>query len=642
MASQVFTVLTEFRFDIAHAVAESKTLQNEVGKISDAADAALSRIKHTGLFLAGQMGVGVGSTLAFINAAIQGSEKFAQSQRNLSNILLQNADVLGLQGMSFNQAMKNSSAILENIRHKAQDFALDPNELLSQTKAIAPILISHQLDNAQMGRSIDIARGLLKSAPTLGVDPGLVQFQLQELVLGRADAQNTLFNRLVSETKPFREAGVTNGRAYNMLDPKKRIDLLSNALLQFGSNADVISGNVNSLNGQLTRFRSLLYGQFSIFTELGQAIIDPLKKLLKQINDYLDKNGKQIVSHFASIVRQLFQDPVKLVEQLMQISRLQGDVKKAAGVLSLIGALEGLYGLMNSFKAAGGDIRDMNTFSKAFKSFHTNFAANLGTVVATLEMIPKDRAQVGIRQAISNAMAVIFGTGGGALLPSLGEAIGFVVGKVLLPLAALIFMFQALSRGISVARVEDMKWIAAHAEQLARVGDKLVRFFRAITSPISLAIDGLGALIGWLFSFGYLSSLALSAGEGFLDFLMYFAKLIVGVFALISGVLGAVLELYRMIIQLDYSKFLDNLITAFVDMFDEIWKRFFDSVKGGNEENPVSQTKIDIGKVEINNQFKEQMEPDRIAFTLTNQLLKVATNPSQAVGRSRAANAIGG
>jgi hypothetical protein len=57
-----------------------------------------------------------------------------------------------------------------------------------------------------------------------------------------------------------------------------------------------------------------------------------------------------------------------------------------------------------------------------------------------------------------------------------------------------------------------------------------------------------------------------------------------------------------------------------------------EAIKNGT--GAVVQQTTNINKVEIRNDFKEQMEPDRIAFTLKDQLLKAANNPGQAAGRS--------
>ena len=130
MVNQAFHVLTEFRFDFAHAVTNSQTLQNEVGKISDAANGAMHSIQRMGIGLVTQMGLGAGGILGFLYNAIQASEKFAQSQRNLANILLSNNEVFKNGGFDFASAMGQSEAIMENVIKKAREFALTDSKIV--------------------------------------------------------------------------------------------------------------------------------------------------------------------------------------------------------------------------------------------------------------------------------------------------------------------------------------------------------------------------------------------------------------------------------------------------------------------------------------------------------------------------------
>lgn len=152
-----FKVITEFRFDIGHAMLESKTLQGQVEKISTAADNALLSFQRVGMGLVAQMGLVSGGVLGFLYDAIQASDKFSQSQRNLANIFLTNQKAFGDQGLTFQQAMTNASKVMDTIHHKAMDFSLDPNDLLNQTKLIAPVLVSHGLDGANLATSIDLS-----------------------------------------------------------------------------------------------------------------------------------------------------------------------------------------------------------------------------------------------------------------------------------------------------------------------------------------------------------------------------------------------------------------------------------------------------------------------------------------------------
>ena len=64
---------------------------------------------------------------------------------------------------------------------------------------------------------------------------------------------------------------------------------------------------------------------------------------------------------------------------------------------------------------------------------------------------------------------------------------------------------------------------------------------------------------------------------------------------------------------------------------DYWWKIFGGKGEGSADKKEVSKNVTNIGNVNINQQFKEQLEPDRIAFAVTDQLKKLATNPVQAI-----------
>ncbi len=88
--AQIFNVLTEFRFDVASAVANSQTLQGELGKISGAADEVHFGLKRVGFGLLAQMGLGTGGFLGAIYSALKAADKFEMTQRKIANIFLWN------------------------------------------------------------------------------------------------------------------------------------------------------------------------------------------------------------------------------------------------------------------------------------------------------------------------------------------------------------------------------------------------------------------------------------------------------------------------------------------------------------------------------------------------------------------------
>jgi hypothetical protein len=72
---------------------------------------------------------------------------------------------------------------------------------------------------------------------------------------------------------------------------------------------------------------------------------------------------------------------------------------------------------------------------------------------------------------------------------------------------------------------------------------------------------------------------------------------------------------------------------GFGDRFDQIYEMRMRKIQEAMDKGDITpKTEVHIGKVTIENKFKENMEPDRIAFTMRDQLLKLANNNIQAKG----------
>lgn len=590
-----FNIITEFRFDIAHAVADSKTLQNQVGLISDTANQALYSLRRVGMGLVMQMGLFSGGVTSFLYNAIQASEKFGQSQRKLANVFLSNQDVLGGQGMSFLEAMKQSEKVMENIRQKAFGFALDPSVLKDQVSAIAPMLLSHKLDDKNLNRSIDISRGLLKSAPTLGIDPGLVQSQLISLVMGRAELQNTLFQRLMSETKPFRENNIVDSKSYNALPAQKRIQILTDALLQFGSNAEVIAGNVNSLTGQMNVFRSMIVGAYSILKPLGDALMKPIIIAFKYVNEWLNTQGRQVIQNLTKLIEGFLEDPVKAYQKLRQLGRLQGDTL-FAGKLAFI---------IEMFHVGAVAIAFMQARMTALYNGIMMVARTVGMfALRFLAMIP-----------VAKILAFTFG---------ILKAVAVALARTLLPL---IFFMQIWSSTIAKLETIWASWMMDNAGRMTDVLQRIGNAFNRIMLPITEAINGisdmLSGILGWFVTKEYLVSFFEILAEA----LEWVAEKIVLALSAISGFGAAIGQMIADIQDMRFSGMGGRMTEAFGSGAWDYYKKVYKISESG--ETPVSQHVTNIGTVNVNQQFKEQMEPDRIAMAFTDLLKKVSMNPTQ-------------
>lgn len=575
----VYNVLTEFRFEIGHAMLGSEKLAGAVDQVSQAADNALFSFQRLGAGIVASMGLGTGGLLGVLGLALQVSDKFAQSQRDIANIITSNTGGT----MSWADALMSAESTMSNINKKAQEFSLSTADLLSTSKQLGAVLLSHGLDDTSLKKSVELSRQYLKSAPTLGVDPGLAQQQLIRAVLGQASGNDTLFNRLTGETsagKPFGGAGGT--KAFNALTPAKRLDVLTKALAQFSSNSNYVYGNAKSLSGEMRRLGEAIKGPFSIFRSLGDVLMGPVLSALSRINDYINKQGRQIVESLSKMMKKSLETPEQIVATLMQLRSLKADVGMTGTIFAVIGGLKTLFHVMQLFGIA---------------------LPGLGTIILSL----------------GGVTAVIAGIFAG-LTYVVVTLIPFVIGLAA-ELLAILAIVQLISRAIAYAEIADAKDLAELAPRFAEA----IRLFKVAFQPLFDLFDELAKAISPLFKLSLYAKILVAVLEAL-------AYTFVAIRAIFEGVMAAIWELYVQIYKLFSGQGFDwsAIWEAYKSGVDRVMAEAFGGVESGDA--VVNQT-TNIGKVEIKNQFKENMEPDRIAFSLTKQLAKVAQNPTQARSR---------
>lgn len=603
MLNQAFRVLTEFRFDIGHAVAGSQTLQTEVGRLSSAADNALLSFQRMSFGIAAQFGLGQGGILGLFYKAVQSSDKFYQSQLKLSNILQSNNMFTGPN--AFELSMKASERALMNMQKAAREFSLPASDLVNLSAQIGAVLTVKNLDDANLTKSTDISRQFLKSAPILGVDPGLATQQLVGAISGRAELGSRLVQRLVDETGAMKAYSGNGGlKKFNALDPAKRLDVLTQSLAQFSSNAKVTHAIANSMSGQLRRLNDNLLSMFSILRPIGDALMEPIKQVLNQINSYLENEGAAVAQNLSRIIERVFRNPEGLYIFLRQISQLKRDTDRAGKALMAIGIVHGLTFALGLFGIKVGSL--------------------LGMLGAGLKMI-------------GGFIAPLFNL---TVVATLFKALGFVLRAVLAPLAALMFFFQAISRAMAIADVSNAKWLASNMPKITELLARLSRGFEMVTLPLEMAIDGIANILSWVFKLEIMGEIGVIALRGLAWALEFVGEIVVTVMAIIQGSVWALMEAVSSLMNLDFSGLGGRMSDEFWIGFRRLKDPFMLNGPEDDEKNAVSKRITNIDKIEIVNQFKEQMEPDRIAFTLVSQLEKIALNPQQAIGRSTGRNAI--
>lgn len=593
-----FTVLTEFRFDIASAVANSQTLQTEVGKISSAADQAHFSLQRIGMGLVAQMGLGGGGVLGVLYKAITASDKFYQSQLKLSNIMLSNNMFTGEN--AFEQSMLASKRALESMSKTAKEFSLPSDVFANMTMGIGAALSVKGLDDASMGKSIDLTRQFLKSAPVLGIDPGMYQQNLLDMVMGQGSIGDRLTQRLMAETsamQPFQ--GSMKG--FNALPAAKRLEVLTQALAQFSSNAKINHAIVMSLSGQMRLLTDQLTSVFSIFRHFGDMLNKHIVGILSVVNTYIKDNGEKIVKNFTRIFNALIESPEKLFLGIQQARQLQGDVRSAGQIIFITGMIHAVTGALRflGFTLSGGLIMTgLRTLISGLSTFFT-WLMSFGGLTIILK---------GLSWAL---MAVIA------------------------PLMIWTFIMQTISRAIAKAQIINAKWFATNMAKITEVFAKFAEAFKLIMLPITLAMEGLSDMIAWVIASPMVFNFLLSSFEKIATVFTAVGNVVLGVLSFIAGMTNMLMGQVFNIMQGNFRSLFksDEWLGLFKEGFDDFFMKY--KQKDISVDDSQVSTKVtNIDKIEINNQFKEQMEPDRIAFMLKEQLVKTATNPTGSSGRS--------
>jgi len=337
VAPQLFKVLTDFRFETGSAILGAGKLQNAVEGISGAADRAQIDLQRISFGIGTQLGIIPGSVLGLLSQSITSAEVLRDTQLSFGNLISANKDKLVGTIDTFNDRLLTSGTIIRSISGQARKFGLDEKQLADLTKLTAPLLIAKGEAGTNLNVPIEISRNLLKSAPNLGIDPGLVQGQLLRAVEGQASIGDTLFRRLVGETDAFSQFRKTGSKGFNALDSSKRIEILRQGLRQFASDVDILAARTNGLTGQIQILRQNVTGFTGILIPLGKVLRTPIIKALQEVNKIVENQGRRIVKSASLLIGPALENPVKLLTNLKQASELAGDVKRGSSIFATAG-----------------------------------------------------------------------------------------------------------------------------------------------------------------------------------------------------------------------------------------------------------------------------------------------------------------
>ena len=597
---QLFKVLTEFQFEVGSAVVQSEQLQGSIAQLSNQAREAQFAINRLGLAIVSDLGGGLTGFLSFLRTATTASENFTKAQLGIAQILSANANNFktNFNINDFGEQKKFSAQIIKDVSKDAIKFGLDQQSLFETTKLISGLLAPKGLTGQNFGTSRELSRNLLKASPALGLNPVDVQGQLLRSIEGSASMGDTFFVRLANETSVFQEKfkGAANvAKEFNKLPVAERLKTINTGLAQFTNNAEVLTGFQQLISNQLRTIRELFMGLNSVLIPVGDVITKLVKEVLAQFIKIMDTNVRGTIENL-SVVMRIFADDAKgLYASLSQVSQLSSDIK-AAGLTTTIILVLQFVGFMR-------------VFNFLFKALGVTF--------------------IGISRGVSFLLSIFGG------LRTIFSFIVIGAAKFSLAILPLVVLFQTLSRALAIAKVNDALLLPEILEKISKSFADIMVVLDMVFAPAVKFFNAIAESIAPVFQWSTYLNLAVDAMKLLSDSLVV-------LFGIIRGFVFSIGQFIENISQGKLLGAFDGVLDQFTVGVDDFFEEFLNRTQDNRTGNQaVANNVTNIGKVEIRNEFKDKLEPDRIAFTVKDQLLKAAQNPVAAKGRSFAIGASG-
>jgi hypothetical protein len=629
MAINVYTVVSEFKFDVANAILGSEQLQGSVQGLSNTVNQAVGSIQGLGIGFLSQLSGLSGGLTGLLGTAIFASDKFMQSQLSFTQIIDSNMEHLTGNITNMNDKMAVSRTIMKDIANDARKFSVPAGDLLEMTKGMAAMLVPKGLAGTNFKGARDISRNMLKSAPNLGINPGEVQGQLLRAVEGSASMGDTLFRRLMSEApEAFKANKVKDAKGFNQLDAAKRFSILNESMAKFASNSELLAMRANTLAGMMQRMKDLFTGFSSVLKPIGDAIMPVLLEAFNQLADWIDKDGRKIIETFAGFVKDFLKNPKEMFLQLAQLQQAGNDLKGATALASITVTfihLRELFGFLKTMPYIGPQIQGLQAYV-ANMQFGGKITQFLAYVWGNLGSLLKSVVLPGLRM----------------LLSGLAQFTGWIF-VFLIPL-------QGLSRAIARMKLETLEWFANNAADITVIMGDLSHWMGVLWTPIQDLIKGWEELFFLIIGGTGTLDFGKSALTSFIEILGYFGKGVLAVWSVVRGVVQGLMDLVGSVVmnimQLyenikggnfsDLTYGMENPFMSMIDGFSQEFNKSFSRALNPNVDGQVDNSKtvsqVNNYDVKMSNSFKEVLQPDRIAFTIKEQLEKASTNRTSTKG----------
>jgi hypothetical protein len=625
-ANLLYNVVSEFKFELGSAVAETSALAGAVEAVDSAAKGALGTLAQLGPQIGLAFGLGGIGVLGLLTKALSLTMKFQDSTNRFAAIFSANVHALGDGFDGFNKRLALSRQFMGDLADSALSVGANDADFSNVAKSISASALTIGLKDP-LDRIQQMTKNLFVGAPAMGLQGGDLQMQIMRVIEGVADRGSPLFAALLSDTKafqPFRGQGGT--QKFNMLPIAQRFELLDKALAQFGSKPEVIAQSMGSLSNQLSRAQALLLGMNGLLRPIGDAFERHITPALTSFNNFLQAHREKIKTALGSMTEKVIGLAPGVFDLVVGLSQLKSSVHTVVEAVKLITLGQALFHLGGLFMRTGSAAESLRViwFGLLRQFLVLRNAFSLGLFA-------------GLRTVGGMALAALV-----PLLTVLGLMAFFVVALT----ASWVGMSKAIRENIGGARDSFVALGGRFAAVFMKLKDAAYKFVFPFIEIWNGLVDILGSPTLILAAGNALASIA----DTLVTIFDTLGTVFVGLYAMVAGFINGAIELFAQIPQMPAmlldlisgnagmaQAMADDILGAFSFTFNDILDRALGkSGKDGNgKDRLVANGNTNIyGGVNVNMNFKENAEPDRVAFGLKEQINKAMRAKTQGRGQT--------
>ena len=596
---KVFNIAAAFKFEVGEGLANISKLESGFNKLSNTMENLNTQAKvlfsaHTLSLTGGAAGI-VGTMQKMVSS----SESYYQFQRKISTIIVANT-----KGQAdFNLAMRQSGQIIREIANDAQKFALP----IDSYKQVFSDLAGPMAAKGVAGNNFENTRGLARSFMMMSRVFPVSEIELQNVLAGAVTNQNPLFRLLKADTEAFKN--MTPGRWRGMKFGAK-VQKLQEGFDQYSMrNPEIMNSYVRSFTGQLVILSNYFKSITSVMKSLGDVLRSVLVPILTKVNDWIKGKLKDTLDQIAKALQPLTQDLSRLYVEFDKLRRLGGTFstsKMAAGLTFFIVEFKKFIPFILKMATAMGLITGRGALAAG------------GGFLALLKWMTK-----------TNSLATALGASIAFVAKGMATYLSFLV-----PITALL---RVIDSAKAQAKIEDMK---KYTSELPIVTDKAIEVARALAAiqfPLSHLINVLGEKISFLFQRTWwveqiyntlkrfdIEKLARNFSSG----LLYLYTALESFFKTIAQQAWKIFTNPMKLLSPSVTDSVDSFMKGYFKNLDKAlgprldkMDKHFDKYLKDAEKQPVPVYQ-NFGKIEIRNQFRENVEPDRIAVAVKEAFLK--------------------